>query len=464
MSKSNIKNIFYLPSPEIRTVPRDGGGLYGITTYQHGGSLNIKKNLNLYLAPVPKVRIVQDLQEWRESIREAEHPLIPYRYRMQIMYMDTILDAHIRSCLERRSNMTLMRHFQMVDDDGVVNKEWTKYIQKQWFKTFMRYVLDAKWYGYSLIAMGDIENGDFVNLVMVPRTHISPDRLVVSAIPTTLVGEKFMEIPYKNTHIWVPTPSEHALNACGYGLLYELSSLAIYLKNLLNNNNQFTDIFGMPMRQLKTNKLDDETMANQQSALEEMGGLGYIVTGTDDELIFHDVSKGAGYKAYGDLEKRIEAKVSKIILGHSDAMDSTPGKLGAGQGGLESPSMQALSDIAQGDAEFVETIINDKLFKLLRENGIMVPENLHFEFINDIEEEAEQIFQDDANVKVTKSIYNLAQAGYLVDLDWIEKYTGMKLQKVDNILQQQVDLAKETPTGDGPKKIIKKMPTEASDR
>jgi hypothetical protein len=223
----------------------------------------------------------------------------------------------------------LNRKFKICNDDCEENIEWTKYFKKSWFRTFLKYAIESKWYGYTLISMGDIDNGKFVgNIVMVPRTHISPDRLVVAFVPEATTGKLFLEEPYNKTHIWIPTPDEHGLAACGYGALYEVTLLAISLRNNIFFNEQFLEIFGMPFRWVTTDRTDAVNQERLTAMMEMMGSLGYGILGPNEKLEFIDTAKGGGYKGFGDLEGRLEKKISQTLLGHSDAMSSTPGKIG----------------------------------------------------------------------------------------------------------------------------------------
>lgn len=433
---SQVSNLFYLPSIPMQSMGKMNKLNSSIMHPEHGGSTNPDRNLNMSLAPVPKPRIVLDVALWRESLRLVEDPILPQRYLMQICYMDTVLDAHLRACLERRENLTLLRKFKVCDESSKINDEWTKYFSKTWFKTFTKYAIGAKWFGYTLISMGNIVNGEFKDIVMIPRTHISPDRLCVVPVPNAPLGPEFMEPPYNTSHIWVSTPDEHGLAACGYGMLYELTLLAIGLRNNLQFNQQFMEVFGMPYRYIKTDKQDKKSQDNFEASLALMGTLGYSVIGKDDELVFQDTAKGQGFKVYSDLEMRIEKKISKVLLGHSDALDPTAGKLGSGQGDM-SPQSQALNDIQSSDGEFMMEQINGKLLPFMRANGINIPENLHFEYCNDTEDKEVEKYRNDQNLIISEVVMNMANGGLtVIPTSKLQEQMGLQLMvKPDPTIQ-----------------------------
>lgn len=446
----NLNNLFMLPDIDIRMSNIKQIGKHSLLTLNHGGSMDPNINLNNKLAPVNKPRFIQDAILWRDAIRLAEQAVLPFRYLMQLQYMDTVLDNHIRACLKRREGLQLNRKFSIKDANGVKDEKWTNYFTKTWFKTFMKYTLEAKWYGYTLISMGDIDvDGNFKSgdggIVMIPRTHISPDRLCVAMVPEAPSGDYFLEEPYCYSHIWISTPDEHGLAACGYGQLYEVTLVAISLRNNLFYNEQFLEVFGMPFRWVTTDRLDKGNQERIESMMEMMGSLGYGILGPNEKLEFIDTGKGGAYKGYGDFETRLEKKVSQSLLGHSDAMSSTPGKLGSQTGEL-SPQQDALNNIQAEDGDFICEQINGKLFNFIRKRGINIPNDLYFSFDNDLEEKENQKWKNEQNKFVTESLLNVANAidvasmsGYEFTPEFIENLTGFKVEKVKGFKEKNVE-------------------------
>ncbi len=434
---SKVQNFFpYVVMPEIRLKDMYNNTYANIIHKEHGGSINPSKNLDMSLTPVNKPRVIQDVLMWRESIRIAEDAMLPFRYPMQAAFKDTVLELFVRSCIDRREDLSLLRKFEILDNDDEPNMEWYKYFKKSWFKTWMKYTLGAKWYGYTLISMGDIKDGMFSNIVMIPREHVSPDRKVVANVPSNTTGENFIYgiapdgTPYADSHIWIDTPDEHGLAACGYGKLYETTFYAIGLKNNITYNIQFCEIFGMPYRQLKTNKVDDDNLNALKGALSDMGSLGAIITSKEDELVFFDSSKGGGYKSFGDLQSRMEDLIAQDWLGHADALSSTPGKIGGQQGGELSAQQQALTDIQSADGEFLMEQINGKLFPFMRRNGIMIPEDLRFEFTNDTEDKEVERIRNTENKTISEIVANMAKGGINVEpTPELEEIMRLKLTK-----------------------------------
>lgn len=386
---------------------------------------NPEKNLNRSMLPVQMQRIRQDSIKWRDAGSEAERAYFPFRVKMQQIFIDTILNPHVKACIDKRKELTLLREFSVESKDGKIKyDEVTELLKTTWFLDFMSMSLDAIFFGYSLISLGDIESNQFKELECIKRWNVSPDRLVVSPFEYITVGSPFMEVPYKDWHIYVKTSNDIGTSPCGYGLLYNVAIVEIFLRNLLGYNGDFVELYSQPFRVGKTNKIDLEELNDFEKAVKDMGSAGYaILDNNGDSIEFIETAKGGnGWQSYDNFEKRLEAKISKLILGHSDALDSTAGKLGAEQG-EESPTSQALEDKQQNDGRFLKAIVEDELFVKMRNLGFVIPDDATFVFSNNKEKQEE-------NEKFTALAVEIKKAGLQVDKDYYEKQTGIKLSEV----------------------------------
>ena len=427
-----------IPVPVFNPFQSKGGKPTDALVRSGGGSDNPKHNTNNLIFPSAPDRTAKDLEAWRDSLRQTENPFFPYRTQMQMLFNDTILNDHVRSCMLRRRNMTMLRDFEVQTADGKNIPKWTEYFHKPWFsQKVLQFILDARFYGYSLIALGDIKKGEFVNPSIVRRTHISPERLEVMPFLNNPTGYKFDEAPYKDWHLWVPTVSEDGVTSCGMGLLYPVARLEIFLRSNTSWNADFVQIFGMPILEMKTNKTEEAERKMALEAIQSLASNGCLVSDAmGDELVVHaTASQGNGYKSYNDFDKRLIGGVSKLILGHEDAISSVPGKLGASQlvnsgsktndGDAATPVAKAMRDIQTEDANFIEPVVTYALFEQMRNLGIRVPQGAKFVFLNDAEEREIQALEADKNQKIATLALTMAQGGLKMDEAYFEKMTGV---------------------------------------
>lgn len=419
---SKVKN-YVFPTPDNR--------LNASSTSVNTKS-DVKQNLRRYISPVQLARIRHDVELWRKAIDEAELAYFPHRVRMQRMFVDTILNGHTLACVGRRKDLTMLREWSFVNESGGENVEQKKLFNKAWFAQFIEYTLEARFFGYSLIALGDCINDEFPELGIIKRFNVSPDRLNVSSYVYSIDGAKFLDEEYAPYHVWVPTPSDVGVSNVGYGLLYNVAIYEIICRNLLGFNTDAAELYGMPARIGTTQKTEAEEVDKFEAALRDMGSSGYILKDALDQVeLLESNGNGQGFKIYPDLEKRVEAKISKIILGHADALDATPGKLGSGQGGEESPAGQALMDKQTSDGTFVENVVNGMLIPKMIALGFTINTTYPFKFSNN-HEKVEKRKNEDANNKITAEIAKtMKEAGLKMDAKYFEERTGIKTTEIE---------------------------------
>jgi len=364
---------------------------------------------------------------WREAVGEAELAWFPQRVRMQRLYIDTVLNGHVFALMERRKDLTLLRDFTLTASNGAESEAWTQYFRnQQWFQLFLEYALDALFFGYSLVALGDIKDSAFTNIQPVRRWNVSPDRENVTSLVYSLTGTPFLEEPYADWHIWVKTPSQNGTANCGYGLFYNIALYEIFLRNTLGFNADFVELYAMPYRVGKTTKTTEAERAELFEAIKNMGSAGFALIDPTDDISFLETRLGGnGYQAYDNLEARCQKVISKIILGHADAADSVPGQLGNGGDRQNNPVVMAMMDKQTKDGRFIETLVNTQLLPKMRALGFTIPGNITFNFKNDGEKQALRE-REDASNKLTADIFQtITSAGGQPDWQYFTARTGI---------------------------------------
>lgn len=407
------------------------------------------KNLNRYAIPLQLQRIRQDIQGWRQAIAEAERAYFPYRVRMHRIYQDTILNDHVRACISKRKNLTLLKEFMLCDNNEKENIEATKILKKKWFFDCINYLLDAQFHGLSLVQLGDFINGSFADLTIVQRENIVVDYRSKNSkdpyfgtFPYSPDGIHFTDpdakdkqgVAYWDWLIWAKTPSDLGHTSCGYGLLYYVAKNEILLRNNTGFNADYIEMFGQPLRKGKTTKSEDDPngeRARFEQALKSMGSSAYIILDPDDDVeLVEAKSSGRGNEVYSNFEERLQKGISKVLLGHADALESTPGKLGQ-QGGEDDGVGKALREIETTDVRFLEYIINDQVLPKLIAIGIKIPLGLQLKFKNN-EEKHEDREREDASNKATSDIAKtMKEAGLAMDAKYFTERTGIPCDKIE---------------------------------
>jgi len=391
------------------------------------------KSVSSYITDVQMPRLKVDVARWREACAEMERAYYPFRYKTQQMFVDTVLNGHTLSCWERRKDLTLLRDFRVVNAGGIEDEKLTQIFKKTWFNSFVSFALDAQAFGYSLIFLGDVVEDEFKGMEVIKRWNISPDRLEVASFPYMPSGIKFLEDEdVKRWHIYVPTTNDIGTSPCGYGLLYNVALYEIYLRSTLGFNVDYAQNYGQPIRVGTTTKTDEDERSVLFQSLIDMGNNAAILKDPTDEIeLVETKGAGQGYKVYESLELRCEKKISKLILGHADAIDSTPGKLGGSQGAEDNPVTNALMDKQTKDGAFITPIINGQLIPRMREFGFNIPEGYSFEYKNDDEQETFRKKEDASNLVTATIAKTMKDAGLQMDAKYFEERTGIVSTKIE---------------------------------
>lgn len=369
------------------------------------------------------IRVRQDIKKWREAIQQAEMVFTPYRVELQRVFLDTILNGQVKSAMNKRRSLTMQREFFAANASGEMDERATEIVNSEWFRCIMAYSLDAQFFGYSLIQLGDIYNGKMNNPTLIPRERIIPETMRVSLSSVyDNVGVPIEDPLYYPWLIWVPTSSDTGTTKCGLGILNEVAPYEIYNRHAMATWSQFTQIYGVPMRIGKTDIRDKAARGNMEKMLDNLGVAGWAVIDRDSSIEMMN-GAGAGQSTiFLDLIGQSEKMISKLILGHADALDSTPGKLGA-----ESSVEEALEVIREADGAFIESVVNGNVIPKLVALGIKELNGVKLKFSNSSEEEEAKNKQQEYIAKVSDNVFKLSQAGLSVDPKQVEELTGLKI-------------------------------------
>ncbi len=376
------------------------------------------------IVPVQLQRIRQDVLSWREAYSEMELAYFPHRIKQQRLLADTELNGHVEACMNKRRNLTLLRDFVFNEDEEFT----TTMFKKQWFYNCLSHIIDALFYGYNLVSLGDVVGDEFPNIDVIKRWNVSPDRLITSRFMYMTSGDKFLEGEFKKWHVYVSTPGNNGVSKCGYGLLSKVAIYEIFCRNILGFNGDFVELYAQPYRVGKSLKTEGAERDALAQALRDMGSNGWAIIDPTDEIAFLETALGGtGYKGYESLEKRCEDKISKILLGHADAIDSVPGKLG--NDGEKSPAQKSLEEIQVTDGRFAENIINGILLPNMREIGFSIPEG-NINFKNDSEKHEIREREDKSNAKVAEIASIMSKGGLEMDAAYFTERTGIPCKAV----------------------------------
>lgn len=300
----------------------------------------------------------KDIGTWRQAWQAAISVDTPNRGVLYDIYTDCLIDLHLSGCIGQRRGLTMQKAFRLVGKDGKENQEATELLRSEWFDDFCEYALDSRYWGHSLIQLGDIvttESGmRFDNVELVPRKHVVPEYGVITPDPAAdwRTGVSYREGELSQWCVEVGKPND-------LGLLLKCAPSAISKKNMLAFWDMFGEIFGVPMRIAHTNATDENERRKIEASLDKMGAAFWALfqDGTDIEIKSNERSDA--YNVYDKRVDRCNSEISKGILMQTMTIDN-----GSSLSQSET-HLEILDNVVKADAKMLANVINDKLLPLM---------------------------------------------------------------------------------------------------
>ena len=316
----------------------------------------------------------KDIATWRQAWQMAIGIDNPKRGVLYDIYTDCLVDLHLSGCIGQRKGKTLQKDFLIVGKDGKKNEQATAIFRKEWFLDFIDIALDSRFWGHSLIQLGDIVRDDdglrFNGVELVPRKHVCPEFGVIlrEASDDPKDGISYKEGDFANWCIEVGKPRD-------LGLLLKCAPACISKKNMLAFWDMFGEIFGAPMRVARTNTQDAAERSRIEKSLDNMGAAFWALfpEGTDIEI--KESSRGDAYNVYDKRVDRCNSELSKGTLMQTMTIDS-----GSSLSQSET-HLEIFEDVIAADARFIAYVVNDKLIPLMIKHGFPL-KGLSFEWDN----------------------------------------------------------------------------------
>ncbi len=306
-------------------------------------------------------RISKDVGDYKTAVIAAENWMNPQRYLLYQIYRNIEIDAHLTAVLQQRKNLTLSKTFKFVDKEGEETKVETNIFAQTWFREFLNHSLDSIAWGHSLIQFKDIKDNQITGVELIPRQFVKPELHIVAQTWTDITGNDYMESPWKEWCISVGESHD-------FGLYMKAAPLLIWKQAALGAWAEYQEVFGNPMRYLKTNVLDAATKASGIDMMENMGSSTWAVIDTNDELIISESSQSDAFQVFDQMINRVNSEISKLFLGQTGTTDE---KSFVGSAEVQERTLEAYG---KNDEHFILSVINDKLLPLLKNLGITFPE------------------------------------------------------------------------------------------
>lgn len=296
-----------------------------------------------------------DIATYMTAIRSFENVDFTQRAKLYDIYSDIVLDPHLSSVLEKRRNAVLSAPVEFVVD-GKPDDTIMEQLKSPWFSSFLMDALDAKFFGITLFQFEKGKDG-YISYEIVPRKHFDPIRRIIKARQTDLTG-----LPYDDFYNLLSVGNPRDL-----GLLANVAPYVIYKRATMGDWSQFSELFGMPIREYTYDAADDDARNKIMNDAFEQGGAGVYIhpEGTNFALV-ESGNKTGSADLYDRLTERCNNEISKQILGNTlttEAGDNGTQALGTVQAKAEDV-------ILMSDRRYLLNLLNYDFTDVLDSLGI----------------------------------------------------------------------------------------------
>ena len=306
--------------------------------------------------PEQLYRFNSELKTWKNAVTEFEDVYHPINEDLIRIYNDITIDAHLSAAIEARISRTTSKDFKVVDEKGEELQNESEIFNSLWFRDFIKFALESKFFGFSLIQFGDLKGKKFDFVDVFPRQYVFPQTKSVRKYSNSNAEL----IPYDSPEFapWVIGIGK----TNDLGLLMKAAPLVIFKKTALGSWTEFAEIFGAPFRMGKTDVRDVQLRDNMFDMLENMGRNAFGVFDKDDIIEFVRDNKTDSHNVFNELVERTNSEISKLILGSTMTMDD-------GSSRSQSEVHERTSGaINKEDAFFLLSMVNEELIPVVNKH------------------------------------------------------------------------------------------------
>lgn len=341
-------------------------------------------------------RTRKGIRDWRAALQAADNYITPRWSPLQDLYEYLLPDAHLGSQMDLRKGTIMSTRFYIQDAAGKENKEKTKMLQCNWFFRLMWDLLDTKFFGYTVIQVTDIANGQYD---LIPRRNFVPQRGIVLFQTFEDEGVLITDPVYAGSIIYMRSQYK-------FGIMNDLVPSLIWKRNAQQSWAEFADRFGMPLITATTNKTNKEDLDRVEDMLRQLAEAARAVLPEGTSMkVEQSISKGDPYNVYLKQMEYADDQISKRLVGGTMVSDN-----GSSRSQSEVHERNMNNIIGGMDMRDLEFVVNQQLMPMLVAAGLGFAQGDTF------------VFDRSQKLPLTDLwdvLNGMITAGYEIDQQWL---------------------------------------------
>lgn len=301
----------------------------------------------------------RDIRDWKNAEARALSATDPRYTLLQDIYAAVLNDALLTSQINNRIERTCALSVELTDRQGQVAEEPTCLIARMpMITSLIRAVIEARFYGYSLVEILPGNKAAAPGIVSLPRRNIDPvfGRFFPDAANPEYIA--YREMREYGRYIL-------EFNDRSPGLLNKTVPHVLFKKFAQSCWSELCEIYGIPPRYIKTNTTDPEMLSRAEQMMRDMGSAAAFVIDTNEEFSF-----AQGITTNGDVYRTLinlcNNEISMLVSGAVIGQDTANGNYSK-----EQANQDMLERLCLADRRMVEEQMNGTVLPALAAIGIL---------------------------------------------------------------------------------------------
>jgi phage gp29-like protein len=297
-----------------------------------------------------------DIATYTAAIRGAENVDYSRRVKLYDLYSEVLMDAHLSSVINKRKSAILFTPIEF-KRNGIPDDKINEQLQSPWFIRFLSDVWDAQAWGFSLFQF--YVEGEWLNYNLIPRKHVDPVKQLIMHRQTDINGEGWDNF---SDLLFVGNPDD-------LGTLAQAAPYIIYKRNTMADWAQFSEIFGMPVREYTYDGNDETARLKILMDAFNDGGAAVVIHPEGSGFNFVESGNKTGSaELYERLTERCNAEISKLYLGNTLTTEASD----TGTQALGTIQKKGENLINLSDRKYILNILNYDMTDIFTSFGINV--------------------------------------------------------------------------------------------
>lgn len=308
-----------------------------------------------------KIKTLKMLQLWGQLPNPDFHFFHTHGVSPHKALRDLSYSPEVQSAILARESAVIGDPWEIIGDNEEETKFITYNLEKLGINSIFREIFHALWYGYTILQhpIQKVNNHwEYIKIDSLPsewfcfdkKSQLIPSNHTNTTPLNMTIGDLDKEVElvqYRPTFI----------NPYGESLLTRVFWSATWIRGTMDLWISYIDRFGDDSIVGRVELANDDKKMAMLHAIQEFRSSGAMVIEGSDSIDILKSDKSSSSQLFKDFYDLCTKQISKVVLGHSSALDSTPGKLGN-----EASISIVRQDITQDDKSIIAETVN----KLIR--------------------------------------------------------------------------------------------------